>query len=50
LTPVNKAGDLMKQATEGTQLRGGGSPDLATAGGPKLDSFEKVFNQLEQAL
>lgn len=50
LTPTNKAGDLMKEATEGTNLRGGGAPDLATAGGPKLDSFDPIFEALEKAL
>ena len=50
LTPANKAGDIMKKATEGTELRGGGSPELATAGGPKLDSFNAIFAELEKAL
>lgn len=50
LTPANKAGDLMKAATEGSEFRGGGSPELATAGGPKVDSFDAIFTALEKAL
>tara|TARA_Y100001960_G_scaffold326904_1_gene412174 strand:+ start:466 stop:3108 length:2643 start_codon:yes stop_codon:yes gene_type:complete len=50
LTPANKAGDLMKQTTEGSEFRGGGSPELATAGGPKVDSFDSIFANLEKAL
>ncbi|HAG52400.1 MAG TPA: alanine--tRNA ligase [Alphaproteobacteria bacterium] len=50
LTPARKAGDLMKKATEGSDLRGGGAPDLATAGGPKLDSFDAIFAEIEKAL
>lgn len=50
LTPANKAGDLMKAATEGSEFRGGGSPELATAGGPKVDSFDEIFTKLEASL
>jgi len=50
LTPARKAGDIMKPAAESINARGGGSPELATAGGPKVDSFDAAFAELEKAL
>jgi alanyl-tRNA synthetase len=49
LTTSTKAGDLMKLATVGTELKGGGSPDFATAGGPTVD-FAQIFANLEKSL
>ena len=50
LTDRFKAGDLVRQVTTVLGGKGGGRPDMAQGGGPKVEALEQVLKDFPSLL